>query len=240
MPLGGTLDISAEVEAIGPRHATMLPAGRYVRLSVRDTGSGMDEATLARAVEPFFTTKGVGKGTGLGLSMVDGIAEQSRGRLVVASRPGEGTVASIYLPIAAGQDAALRVVPQGHISNAVTSLGILAVDDDALVLRNTVAMLGELGHHVTGATSAKEALALVEATAGIDLVLSDHSMPDMTGLELAAVLRRNRPYLPVLLTTGYAEALPGSTADVPVLQKPFLLADLEAAITRLVAQRPAT
>src|SRR5207249_6678390 len=134
MPQGGRLTIAARLEDIGAGHRSALSAGRYVAISVSDTGEGMDEATLARATEPFFTTKGVGKGTGLGLSMIHGLAEQSRGRLVLKSRVGEGTTAEIWLPVAAEElTEVAKLRPAPPATRPFTRLlSVLAVDDDPL------------------------------------------------------------------------------------------------------------
>jgi signal transduction histidine kinase/CheY-like chemotaxis protein len=221
MPNGGTLTVGAEeveAQADGP-----LAAGTYIRLFVQDTGEGMDEATLARATEPFFTTKGVGKGTGLGLSLVHGIAAQSGGRFVLKSRPGEGTTAEIWLPVIRGMVAAAPVpaAPAERRSAHLRSLLVLAVDDDGLVLWNTVAMLEDLGHEVLPAQSAKEALRILEREPGVELVITDHAMPEMTGLDLAMELRRRRPDVPVILSSGYAELGEAADPTLPRLQKPY-------------------
>jgi PAS domain S-box-containing protein len=218
MPKGGTLTISAREGAGGCE----LPPGRYVCLAVTDNGQGMDKETLARAQEPFFTTKGIGKGTGLGLSMVQGLAEQSKGRLELRSSPGEGTTAEIWLPVT---DLAMsREQPAGapaELSAGMAPLTILAVDDDFLVLENTAAMLEDLGHRVIRASSGEEALRLLKETPDIDLVVTDHAMPGMTGAQLAGRIQAERPGLPLLLTTGYAELPPGPFADLPKVTKPF-------------------
>jgi signal transduction histidine kinase/PAS domain-containing protein len=215
-----------------------LAADTYVCLSVTDTGMGMDETVLKRATEPFFTTKGVGEGTGLGLSMVLGFAEQSGGALRLRSRPGGGTTAEIWLR-AAGQPAratAPEPVQDEALPPAPRRLSILAVDDDALVLMNTVAMLEDLGHEVTAAYSAREAL---EAMRGqkFDLVVTDHAMPQMTGAQLATEIWEEVPAMPIVLATGYAELPPGPGARLPRLSKPFSIADLAAALSRATALR---
>lgn len=236
MPRGGTIAITARELAASPSSSFALPAGRYVRLSVRDQGHGMDATTLARATEPFFTTKGVGKGTGLGLSMVHGLAEQLGGRLQLESEPGIGTTASLWIPAAAGAD-----VPSHHSEPApaaeAASLHILAVDDDALILVNTAAMLEDLGHEVTIAYSGREALATLARMERVDLVITDQAMPGMTGTELVAEIRRRHPDLPILLATGYAELPDGESTDVPRLNKPFLQAHLEQAIAAVMRGR---
>ncbi|RUX68993.1 hybrid sensor histidine kinase/response regulator, partial [Mesorhizobium sp. M7A.F.Ca.US.005.03.1.1] len=147
MPDGGTIIISARMEQVGESNGAGLAPGHYVCLSVADSGEGMDGETLARATEPFFTTKGVGKGTGLGLSMVHGMTEQMGGCLVLKSSRGTGTTAELWLPIATASSEFARgpdVLAEEAIETA--SLRILAVDDDALVLLNTAAMLEDLGH----------------------------------------------------------------------------------------------
>ncbi|MDB5459082.1 MAG: Histidine kinase [Caulobacteraceae bacterium] len=216
MPGGGTLAVTAREEAVD--------GVRYVCLSVVDTGKGMDEVMLSRAMEPFFTTKGVGKGTGLGLSMVHGLAEQSGGRLILSSRVDEGTTAEIWLP-ATEEESRPRPAPeQGPV--AVAPMVILVVDDDPLVLANTAAMLEDLGHTVAQAASGAEALEIVVRDPAIDLVISDHAMPEMTGLELAGVIKAGRPDLPLILATGYAELPPDADPTLPRLAKPFTQREL--------------
>ena len=237
MPRGGTIAITASELVAGPASSFPLPAGRYVRLSVRDQGHGMDATTLVRATEPFFTTKGVGKGTGLGLSMVHGLAEQLGGRLQLESTPGAGTTASLWIPVAAGADVPPHRGDPAPAPEAM-SLHILAVDDDALILVNTAAMLEDLGHHVTTAYSGREALAALARLERVDLVVTDQAMPGMTGTELVAEIRRERPGLPVLLATGYAELADGGMSDLPRLNKPFLQAHLDRAIAEVMRRRP--
>jgi PAS domain S-box-containing protein len=219
MPGGGTLVLQGQedvVSAPGP-----LAPGRYVRIVVADTGTGMDAETLEHAAEPFFTTKGAGKGTGLGLAMVHGLAAQSGGRFSLESQPGQGTRAILWLPVAAEDSAVLRPVVPAPTAAVTRSLRVLAVDDDPLVLSNTVALLEELGHTVLQAVSAEEALRLLHQDADIELLLSDHVMPRMTGAQLIAQAIELRPQLPVVLATGYAE-LPTSLPFQGVrLAKPF-------------------
>jgi PAS domain S-box-containing protein len=236
MPQGGAITISAEEIAVSQGHATGLAAGRYVRLDVADTGDGMDEATLAHAMEPFFTTKGVGKGTGLGLPMVHGILEQSGGRLTLKSQPGVGTVAELWLPVALQPvlDDPPDAPPEADEA-PMRPLTILAVDDDALVLINTVEMLEDLGHRVLQASGADEALAILRRDPGVDLLLTDQIMPKMTGMQLAELVARERPGLPAIIATGYGE-LPGgdSGSSLFKLDKPFNEQDL-AQTLRLAA-----
>ncbi|MGX1317581.1 PAS domain S-box-containing protein [Bradyrhizobium sp. USDA 377] len=228
MPDGGQITIAAREE---PGEAG-LSRGGYVALSVSDTGCGMSDEILKHAQEPFFTTKGVGKGTGLGLSMVHGLAEQSGGRLVLKSRPGEGTTADIWLPIAAEETAVpdLRTAAPAAAARPSRQLSVLVVDDDLLVLENTAAMLEDLGHIVVEARSGDEALALLRRTRTIDLVVTDYAMPGMTGLQLASAIAAERPETIILLSTGYADLPSDTRSSLPRLAKPFDQAALAKAI----------
>lgn len=234
MPSGGQITIAAREERIGAEDGT-LPAGSYVVLSVTDTGDGMDEATLAKATEPFFTTKGVGKGTGLGLSMVDGVAAQSGGRLVLSSQPGQGTTAELWLPRAEIIPAPTGRGASEAWSGPVSRRVVLLVDDDPLVLSSAAAMLDDMGHVVIEAASGRQALDLLRTGGRCDIVVTDYVMPGMTGLELAAEIGRLAPDLAVLLATGYAEAARIDAMGVRLLAKPFerdaLAQAVEAAIT---------
>ena len=215
-----------------------LAPGHYVRLSVTDTGEGMDPQTLQQATTPFFTTKGVGKGTGLGLSMVQGLTEQLGGRLLIESRKGAGTTVSMLLPRAANGHVATAQETVAPLADdaAARPLTILAVDDDALVLMNTSLMLEDLGHAVTEAHGGLEALDLLKAGGiAFDLVITDHSMPRMTGSELAAEIRQLWPGLPVILATGYAELPKGGDNKLPRLPKPFTQGQLQEIIARVIA-----
>ncbi len=214
MPDGGLITIAAREE----QDEGGLSNSGYVALSVSDTGCGMDDEILKHAQEPFFTTKGVGKGTGLGLSMVHGLAEQSGGRLVLKSRPGEGTTADIWLPIA--EEAAvpeLRAEAPAPAARASRQLSVLVVDDDLLVLENTAAMLEDLGHIVVEARSGDEALALLRRTRTVDLVVTDYAMPGMTGLQLASAVAAERPETVILLSTGYADLPSDARSGLPRL-----------------------
>jgi CheY-like chemotaxis protein len=230
MPNGGTIIIAARDFEVLARSASDLPPGRYVCLSVTDSGEGMDADTLARATEPFFTTKGVGKGTGLGLPMVYGVAAQSGGRLVLKSEPGRGTTAEIWLPCSAKTTVESGDEPEAAEPIRTRPLVVLLVDDDSLVLDSATAMLEDLGHRVLAAASANEALRLAGEFADIDLVISDHAMPKVTGAQLARTLRTRFPNLPIIIATGYTE-LPD---DIPIgitrLPKPFSQYELELAV----------
>lgn len=240
MPEGGRLHIGASNEHVGSGHRSGLPVGDYVRLSVVDSGCGMDARTLSQATEPFFTTKGVGKGTGLGLSMVHGMAEQLGGRLLLDSRPGQGTTVEIWLPVAASAIAAepARSVESAPVAETATHpLTVLAVDDDALVLMNTTALLEDLGHTVIEANSARDALSILESNGEVDLLITDHAMPQMTGAQLIAEVGQRWPALPAILATGYADLPSGAGAGMLRLNKPFWQADLEKAVAAAMARR---
>jgi CheY-like chemotaxis protein len=234
MPKGGTIIISAREAEAAPE----LKSGRYISLSVSDTGEGMDDATLARAQEPFFTTKGIGKGTGLGLSMVHGMMEQSGGRLTLKSRKGDGTIAEILLPMARTSDKICTpdAPSLGHGTPRTRTLVVVAVDDDPLVLFNTASMLEDLGHKVFEATSASQALEILRRENGIDLLITDQAMPKMTGLELVEAIRMERPRLRAIVATGYAELPYGAKVDVFRLSKPFRQRDLKEVIAKAMSE----
>ncbi len=232
MPGGGPIRIRATEELV-PDGGTM-PAGHYVCVAVADEGEGMSDETLNQAVTPFFTTKGIGKGTGLGLSMVQGLAAQSGGRLVLKSRLGEGTTAELWFPVT-GAESIVKEPEQSvpEAANCSRSLRILAVDDDGLVLMNTTLMLEDLGHTVIEAMAGADALDILRIE-NVDLVISDHAMPRMTGSQLAVAIRNEWPDMPIILATGFAEIPEGSgITDIQRLGKPFSQAQLAEAINRI-------
>ena len=241
MPEGGTLTIAVDEAKIGQDAA--LPAGRYISVQVRDTGAGMDEATLRRATEPFYTTQGVGKGTGLSLAMVHGLAEQSGSRFSLKSEPGRGTTAEMLLPVAAiaseAPEAGERNEPPAPlvIPSGAGPLTVLVVDDDVLVRMGTADMVAEAGHVAVEAGSGPEALTILRSGRAIDVVVTDHAMPGMTGAQLAATLRTEFLNLPVILASGFAE-LPPEVDNLIVerLNKPFFQDALARALDR-AAQR---
>lgn len=232
MPNGGTLRISVEAQTVGRHHSTSLAPGSYLRLSVADTGTGMDAATAERAIEPFFSTKGVGKGTGLGLSMVHGLASQLDGALTIHSIVGMGTNVELWLPVGPASLPASDDHPE-QMANKVSNRGrILLVDDEELVRLSTADMLAELGYDVIEASSASEALALLSRGLTPDILITDHLMPGMSGTELAQKLNCERPETKILILSGYANA-EGVAADLPRLTKPFRTADLAASLAAL-------
>ena len=223
MPSGGTLRIEARAQT-APASAKV-QAGEFVSISVRDTGSGMTRETLARAVEPFFSTKGVGQGTGLGLSMVHGLAAQLGGMLDISSEVGVGTSATIWLPVSTD-------VPQADDSEtaAITlaqhSATILLVDDEDLVRLGTYELLRDLGYDVVQASSGAEALRLLRSGIEVDLMMTDFLMPGMNGVALIEHARALVSDLKVLLVTGYSTIAEGPGADYPRLGKPYRQAEL--------------
>jgi signal transduction histidine kinase len=251
MPAGGTIKVSAVAHSVGARgvkarrhgdlspetSAPNLPAGEYVLITVVDTGDGMDAATLAKATEPFFTTKGPGKGTGLGLSMVQGLAGQSGGLLRIQSEVGAGTVVELWLPKAKSAPVSIARLPETLSPNvAITPCKVLIVDDDVLVMTGTSAMVQDLGHTAIEAQSAAEALGLLSAGVRVDVVLTDHAMPSMTGLQLAECIQEKYPGLPIILATGYAE-LPTDpmTMGIPRLAKPCTQLEIATAIQAVMS-----
>ena len=240
MPEGGTLTIACRSETNDRKYLpASLPAGEYVRLTVADTGEGMDEATRARAMEPFFTTKGIGKGTGLGLSMVHGLTAQSGGAMDIASAPGKGTVITLWLPRAKHEDVVPEITKPSATAPELANraLRILLVDDDVLVSMNTANMLMDLGHDVVEAHSATNALRVIEAERAFDAIITDYAMPGMNGLELAVKVQSAHPDVNIILATGYAELPTSSAIDFPRLSKPYTQDQLAEALERISAAR---
>jgi len=247
MPGGGTLDIRTENATLGDEEAAALRGakpGRYVRLIVRDTGEGMDEATLRRVFEPFFTTKGPGKGTGLGLAVVYGIVEEHGGRVTVESRPGDGTCFTILIPTclaeppAAGEPLRRKTALSGRGSGEV----ILLVEDEEAVRNLAVGVLERSGYVVRQAASVAEASeAFAEDPEGVDLVFTDFVLPDGKGRDVAGAVKSRRSDLPVLMTSGYADLggdeVPGED-DVALLQKPYSVQDLLSAVRGALERGP--
>lgn len=233
MPDGGSLTIALELAETAA--APDLAAGRYLRLSVSDTGAGMDADTLQRAVEPFFSTKEIGKGTGLGLSMIHGLAQQLHGALRLFSTPGCGTRAELWLPVASGS-ATAEIGPATLPAPVARSrrLKLLFVDDDFLISLSTVSLLEDLGHDVLKASTGADALKLLQGNAAVDLMITDYAMPGMNGLQLAEEARKLRPGLPILLATGYADLATRASFELPRLNKPYQQKELAEQIAILL------
>lgn len=239
MPSGGKLSISAKLETRNAARAdsTLIP-GDYVRISITDTGVGMDEATRAKATDPFFTTKGPGKGTGLGLSMVHGLAAQSGGQLRIDSSLNVGTTVDLWLP--RSQTIAASVPREAEIAPGATATPcrVLIVDDDLLVLTGTAALVEDLGHTAIEAHSGLEALDKLAAGVQVDVIITDHAMPNMTGLQLAERIQESHPGLPIIMATGFAE-LPSDATMVKLLKlaKPCTQQEISAAIQTALGSR---
>jgi PAS domain S-box-containing protein len=231
---GGSLKIKVAKRDLNDAQIDGLKAGSYIRLSVKDTGTGMDEATMQRAIEPFFTTKGPGEGTGLGLSMVHGLAAQSGGTLRLLSEPGKGTTAEIWLPVVEGAADTLALA-ETEIPQQPRRSVVLLVDDEEVVLRATADMIQEIGHEVVQANSATTALKLVADRPEIEVLVTDYLMPGMRGIELVNRARQVRPDLKALLVTGYARITGGQT-DVARLAKPFRAADMARELAKLLSE----
>ncbi|HET6308764.1 MAG TPA: PAS-domain containing protein, partial [Rhodopila sp.] len=245
MPDGGTLTLLASGETVDEEtnHPAELAAGAYVRLTVADTGAGMDEAVLARVLEPFFSTKPAGKGTGLGLSMAKGFAEQSGGGLAICSRPGRGTTIRLWLPVASALEAPLvpatlsGVGPEGQVRR------VLLVDDEAMVRETLARSLEDEGYHVTIATDGAEALALLRSDMAVDVLVTDLSMPNQDGLAVIRQAQAEREGLPSVLLTGYAgpdtELAAGGLANGAffLVRKPVTAAHLAERIEALLGAR---
>ena len=239
MPEGGAITLSAANVTLAPDAPAGRSGGDFVALSMRDTGCGIPPDVLPRVFEPFFTTKPVGKGTGLGLSQVYGFARQTGGAVEVTSEPGRGTTLTLYLPRSLAAPSA--VAPPASSQAAVRRDGtVLVVEDTADVGDVTASLLEQLGFHVVRVSNAAEALhKLQDAT--VDLVLSDIVMAEMNGIALAREIRRRSPPIPVLLVSGYSDALQAAEAEFAVLRKPFDIDALELAIRRVLpgaAQSP--
>ncbi|MBP1204763.1 PAS domain S-box-containing protein [Duganella sp. 1411] len=229
----GDVTIHAGAVQLADGEVGQLAAGTYVRVAVTDAGTGMAPETVARAVEPFFTTKQVGKGTGLGLSQVYGLAQQCQGDLVIKSTEGEGTTVALYFPAIVGEDGAHS--KSGH-SKAEK---VLLVDDQPDVLETAVALFGHLGYEVLSANNGIEALETLRGNPDIAILFSDVVMPGIGGIELAKIARREFPDVKVILASGYTRSsLHDQSADLDafdLIPKPYRLSDL---IKTLGAVRP--
>ena len=231
----GIIDVALEPVALDTEQVLShgaLAAGRYVRLSVRDSGHGMDAATLERIFEPFFTTKEAGVGTGLGLAMVHGIVADHGGAIDVHSRPGAGSSFEVYFRQAEGPPA------DDDRTDAPLPIGrgetILIVDDEKPLVQLGEEMVAALGYEPIGFDDSTRALAAFRADPQrFDLVLADEIMPGMTGTQLAAALHAIRPDLPILLMTGFGGAVESAPPDAcEILKKPLLPTDIASAIAR--------
>ncbi|KSB91903.1 hybrid sensor histidine kinase/response regulator [Caulobacter vibrioides] len=240
MPEGGRLTISTSVAELD---ADMAPEdarpGRYVVVAVADTGVGMPAEVLDKVFDPFFTTKPIGQGTGLGLSMVYGFARQSGGSVRIQSRVGEGTSVKIYLPAA---DGAVEAKAEDQPADVARGEGqtVLLVEDENAVRLLVREVLEDLGYHAVEASDPQSAIAVLNSSSAIDLLISDVGLPGMNGRQLAEVARDRRPDLPILFITGYAEnaairaGFLGS--NMAMIGKPFALDTLAAKISEMMPE----
>ena len=235
---GGTLTIDAR-NTFNEQSGTDLPSGEFVVLSVTDTGSGMPQDVVDRALEPFFTTKKIGHGTGLGLSMVYGFVKQSGGHVRIESAVGRGTSVRLYLP---KTDAELEPQNTAADQDATTYSGhercILLVEDDAGVRAVTAALLKELHFTVMEADNGTRALEIIDREPNIDLLFTDIVMPGgINGFELGRRAKERRPQMPVLYATGYAASFSASEQGADVLAKPYRESDLLIKLRHLLPEK---
>jgi signal transduction histidine kinase/CheY-like chemotaxis protein len=231
MPVGGTIDISAHnCEALADHDLS----GDFVRLDIADSGVGMSPDILAHAFEPFFTTKEVGSGSGLGLAQAHGFAKASGGIVRIASSPGHGTLVSLFLPRTLKTPAYIPQLTSQAIDDTAIAAGeVLVVEDDDEVAALTVDMINQLGYCTTRVASAEAALGALADRRAVDIVFSDVMMPGrMNGVELAQEIRRRRPNLPVLLTSGYVEAARRNAGAqrIKIIPKPYRIDELRDAL----------
>jgi signal transduction histidine kinase/ActR/RegA family two-component response regulator len=231
MPSGGTIEINAKNS---PALADQDLAGDFVQLDIADSGVGMSADVLAHAIEPFFTTKEVGSGSGLGLAQAHGFAKASGGVVRIASTPGRGTLVSLFLPRTLKTPAyAAELMPQAADDSPGDAAQVLVVEDDDEVAALTVEMINQLGYDTTRVASAEAALGALADRRSVDIVFSDVMMPGrMNGVELAQEIRRRRPNLPVLLTSGYADAArrKAGTQKINIIPKPYRIDELRDAL----------
>lgn len=239
MPNGGKIAIrvaEVDLDAAFVRAHPPMAAGHYVELSVADTGHGMSPEIRAHIFEPFFTTKEVGRGTGLGLAMVYGTVRQSGGFIVVDSEPGRGTTVHLYFPPATPQSVSTVVAPSA--ARSAGGVTVLVVEDEPGVRSLAVAALRKEGFHVLQADSGSAALAVAAEVGRIDVLLTDVTMPGMTGLELAAALARTQEGMRVVVMSGRSEnaiPIPALRRPAAFLPKPFTPDDLRQRVHAVLA-----
>ena len=242
MPDGGSLYIATANVTLQQGEVGELPAGRYVSLSVIDSGCGMTPKVLAAAFEPFFTTKPIGQGTGLGLSMIYGFARQAGGHVQLRSEPDNGTEVTLYLPAHHSLLATeVAVPPLEQTTQTARGEAVLVVEDDPAVRLLVIDVLGMLGYCALEAAEANAAVKLLQSDERIDLLVSDVGLPGMNGRQLADIAREHRPELPVLFMTGYAEQAISSgflDAGMDMISKPFTIDQLAARVRKILVDMP--
>lgn len=240
--VGDSITLETANATVGlPENEHEPPAGEYVVVSVTDTGTGMTKEVLAKAFEPFYTTKDIGKGSGLGLSQVLGFAKQSGGGMRIESRVGEGTSVKIYLPRARQIDVPVPSEPIGVPQRRLKGAVILLVDDDSAVREVTASILRDLGYVVIEVGSGGGALDLLDRNTQIDLVILDFAMPGMNGMEVARQLRTKVPSRSVIFITGYADTSAlGDIGETQIVRKPFIGNELADKVQIALANRAST
>jgi two-component system cell cycle sensor histidine kinase/response regulator CckA len=237
MPSGGELSIATrnvDLTENWPMSADEAVSGSFLMLQVSDTGSGMDEATAAKAFEPFFTTKDIGEGTGLGLATVLGIVRQSGGHVHVESALGAGTCIKVYLPETDREPA--KATPRAPLPTPAGNETVLLVEDNIAIRGLVRNSLSRLGYTITNTQTPHEALGLYERGKRFDLIVTDIQMPGMTGTKLAEQIRRLEPEQPILFISGFSAT--GDTAVGPLLQKPFTMGELGVKVRQTLDRRP--
>jgi two-component system cell cycle sensor histidine kinase/response regulator CckA len=239
--LGGVLEVRLEEAPLDEqadlieRHAE-LGDRRLARLLVRDSGHGMEKEVLERIFDPYFTTRTLSSGTGLGLATVHGVVMDHHGALTVSSKPGMGSTFCVYFPLA-GQSTEAAAPPSSQPESPATGLRVLFVDDELMISRLGEQVLVRLGHQVTALTDSLAALEMFSKDPqSFDLVITDQTMPNLTGIQLAKKMLATRPDLPIILSTGYSESI--SVEQVRAvgirefLMKPIVIRELQAAVDR--------
>jgi CheY-like chemotaxis protein len=240
MPNGGRLTISTANIPRGEENKPVeLAAGEYVAVCVSDTGTGMTDEVLRKAFEPFFTTKPVGSGTGLGLSQVYGIAKQTGGGVSIATKIGEGTKVTVYLPRTNARPVLqASEAPRGPLRRHDAT--ILVVDDDPDVRGLVISSLETLGYRVFEADGGRAAIDFMGRNASLDLVLIDIAMPEINGVEAVQAILKKRPGLPFLYMTGYVGPTKLDPSEQRLVKKPFTLAELAAKVEEVLFPSGAT
>jgi CheY-like chemotaxis protein/two-component sensor histidine kinase len=241
---GGLLNVTLEAVALPGNHSDSkpnLPAGRYVLLKISDTGHGMNAETMERIYEPFFTTKPVGEGTGLGLAVVHGIVQSNDGAISVKSTVGKGTTFNLYFPAREARPGTTQPWPltttsEGHGEH------IVFVDDEVSIVEVARIMLGKLGYRATVFTDPRQALLYLQtSTDAISLLMTDLSMPGVSGVDLIRGVNRNKPNLPAVLLTGYGKAFDSKAAVglniSDVVHKPFTMEQLATVVESALAKK---
>lgn len=228
MQAGGVLTVSTSLAEPAPTDAATAPIEkRFVSISIRDTGVGIDEATLGQVFEPFFTTKPIGQGTGLGLSMVYGFAKQSGGHAQILSKPGAGTTVVVSLPQSDGRDVGVEPGKDERPSRLGAGESVLVVEDEPAVRQLLREVLGELGYQTLEARDGQAAMPILASKRRLDLLITDVGLPGISGRQLAEVARSYRPDLPILFVTGYAERAANRAEflgrQMSMITKPFTL-----------------